>query len=140
MVQKSVLAVGLDPAVLDFSKFPGFTAEQFRQFIDAQIERVRAHGFDVTSCPIDLGETAEATATAALKSKRWDCVVIGAGLRQPPERLLLFEKIINLIHALAPSASICFNTRPDDTVEAVERRIQGWPRDARCARRRIVVP
>jgi hypothetical protein len=48
-------------------------------------------------------------------------VLIGAGLRQPPERLLLFERIVNLIHRLAPKASICFNTTPADTAEAVQR-------------------
>jgi len=34
---------------------------------------------------------------------------------------LLFEKIINTIHAHAPSAKICFNTNPGDTAEAVNR-------------------
>ena len=34
---------------------------------------------------------------------------------------LLFEKIINSIHAHAPSAKICFNTNPGDTAEAVNR-------------------
>jgi hypothetical protein len=48
-------------------------------------------------------------------------VLIGAGLRQPGERLLLFEKIINLIHRLAPGASICFNTAPADSADAVRR-------------------
>jgi alpha-galactosidase/6-phospho-beta-glucosidase family protein len=47
--------------------------------------------------------------------------VIGAGLRVPPERLMLFEKILNHVHRLAPRASICFNTNPADTTEAVQR-------------------
>jgi hypothetical protein len=48
-------------------------------------------------------------------------VLIGAGLRQPGERLLLFEKIINLVHELAPNTRICFNTMPADSVDAVRR-------------------
>jgi hypothetical protein len=48
-------------------------------------------------------------------------VVIGAGLRVPPAHLMLFEKLINLVHAGAPGARICFNTKPTDTVEAVQR-------------------
>jgi len=56
-----------------------------------------------------------------LTSRRFDCVVIGAGLREPPSRLLLFEQIINLVHALAPQARICFNATPADTAEAVQR-------------------
>jgi hypothetical protein len=46
----------------------------------------------------------------------------GCGL--PPERLLLFEKILNLVHVLAPAARICFNTTPADTAEAVRRWIE----------------
>ena len=39
---------------------PQFNAEMFRSFIEAQLDRVRASGYDVTSCLIDLGDTAEA--------------------------------------------------------------------------------
>jgi hypothetical protein len=46
--------------------------------------------------------------------------MIGAGLRAPPQ-LLLFEKLLNLIHERAPRAKICFNTNPADSAEAVQR-------------------
>jgi hypothetical protein len=99
MADKTVLAIGIDPVFVDFTALPQF---MFRSFIDAQIERVRGMGYDVTSCLIDLGDTAEAVTADALKLRDFDCVLIGAGLRLPPERLLLFETIINLIHRLAP--------------------------------------
>jgi hypothetical protein len=121
MAKKAVLAIGIDPVFVDYAALPQFTPEMFRSYIDAQIERVRGIGYDVTSCLIDLGDTAEAVTAEALKARDFDCVLIGAGLRQPPERLLLFEKVINLIHRLAPKASICFNTTPADTAEAVAR-------------------
>jgi hypothetical protein len=121
MAQKTVLAIGIDPVFVDYTALPQFTPEMFRSYIDAQLERVRGMGYDVTSCLIDLGDTAEAVTADALKSRNFDCVLIGAGLRQPGERLLLFERIINLIHRLAPKASICFNTTPADTAEAVQR-------------------
>lgn len=118
---KKVLAIGIDPAFVDFTTTPQFTPEMFQSYINAQIERIRALGYDVTSCLIDLGDTAEAVATKALRSQQFDCVMIGAGLRQPGERLILFEKVINLIHRLAPQASICFNTNPADSADAVRR-------------------
>ena len=121
MASKTVLAIGIDPVFVDYTALPQFTLEMFRSYIDSQIERVRRMGYDVTSCLIDLGDTAEAVTAEALKSRHFDCILIGAGLRLPPERLLLFEKIINLIHRLAPKASICFNTTPADTAEAVQR-------------------
>jgi hypothetical protein len=121
MAKKTVLAIGIEPAFADLSAFPQLTPELVRNYIEAQIDRLRDLGFDVVSCLIDLGETAEAVATNALLSRRFDCVVIGAGLREPAPRLLLFERIINLVHALAPAAKICFNTTPADTAEAVRR-------------------
>ena len=124
MVRKTVLAIGIDPSFADFSAFPHLTAELVSHFIHAQIEKLRAIGYDAESCLIDLGETAEAVAVAALRSRRPDCVVIGAGLREPAERLLLFEKIVNLVLIHAPHARICFNTTPADTVEAVQRWIR----------------
>ena len=121
MADKTVLAIGIDPGFVDYTALPQFTPEMFRNYIDAQLERVRGMGYDVASCLIDLGDTAEAVTAEALRSRDFDCVLIGAGLRLPGERLLLFEKIINLIHRLAPKASICFNTTPADTAEAVQR-------------------
>jgi hypothetical protein len=118
---RAVFAIGIDPALLDFSGHPQLTSELVRSYIDAELQRLREQGYDVTSCLIDLGETAEQVAAAALASGSFDCVVIGAGLRLPPERMLLFEKVLNLVHRLAPRASICFNTTPADTAEAVRR-------------------
>jgi hypothetical protein len=121
MAKKTVLAIGIEPAFADFGALPGLTPELIRNYIEAQIERLRALGFDAQSCLTDLGDTAETVVATALRSKRFDCVVIGAGLREPPERLPLFEMVINLVHALAPDARICFNTTPADTAEAVLR-------------------
>jgi hypothetical protein len=121
MTKKTVLAIGIDPVFVDYAALPQFTPEMFRAYIDAQLERTRGMGYEVTTCLIDLGDTAESVTAEALKSGDFDCVLIGAGLRQPGERLLLFEKIVNLIHRLAPKAAICFNTTPADTAEAVQR-------------------
>ena len=121
MAKKTVLAIGIEPSCVDFSTFPGLTTELVRSYINAQIERLGELGFDADSCLISLDDTAEAVAAKALRSRRFDCIVIGAGLRVPAERLLLFETIINLVHALAPDARICFNTAPADTAEAVQR-------------------
>jgi hypothetical protein len=118
---KKVLAIGIDPVFVDFTAMPQFTPAMFQSHIDAQLDRLRVAGFDVVSCLIDLGETAEAVTTSALQAGDFDCVLIGAGLRLPGERLVLFENILNLVHGLAPRAAICFNTTPADSLEAVQR-------------------
>src|SRR5262249_51874599 len=119
-MSKSVLALGLDPAFADFAQFPELTPDLIKAFIDSQLERLRGLGYDVDSCLVDRGETAEAVTARHLNSRGFDCVVIGAGLRAPAH-LLLFEKLINVVHAQAPDAKICFNTTPADTAEAVQR-------------------
>jgi len=124
MTRKCVLAIGIDPTFADFHALPGLTPELVRAYIDAQIERLRALGYDAESCLVDLGGSAEQTVESVLRSRSFDCVVIGAGLRVPPERLLLFEKIINLVHMLAPQSRIAFNTTPADTAEAAQRWIE----------------
>jgi len=120
MTKKNVLALGLDPVFADFTQLPGLTPELINAFIGSQLDRVRALGYEVESCLVDLGETAEAVVKQHLDSQTFDCVMIGAGLREPPQ-LLLFEKLINLVHERAPNAKICFNTKPADTAEAVQR-------------------
>jgi hypothetical protein len=119
-MSKTVLALGLDPAFGDFKATPQITPELVRAFIDAQIERVRGLGYEVRSCLVDTGETAEAAVARELDATRFDAVLFGAGLRAP-EHLLLFERLINLVHARAPGAKLCFNSKPADTAEAVQR-------------------
>lgn len=118
---KHVLAIGVDPLFADLSAFPDFTPELIRAFIDEQIDRLRSLGCIVDSCLVDLGATAEQVVETRLRSGSYDCIVLGAGLREPPELLLLFEKILNLVHRLAPESRIAFNTTPADTAEAALR-------------------
>ena len=82
MTKKTVLAIGIDPALVDYSAFPGLTAELVSHFIETQFVKLRALGYDVESSLIDFGETAETVVRAALASRPPDCVVIGAGLRE----------------------------------------------------------
>ena len=99
----------------------GLSPALVRSYIDAQIEQVRSAGYNVTNCLIDPADTEAAETARALSSRRFDCVLIGAGLRAAPEQWLLFEKIINLVHRLAPHSAICFNSSPADSLAAVQR-------------------
>ena len=117
---KRVLALGLDPAFVELKEAPQFTPELIRAFIDSQLARVRALGYDVDACLVDTGETAADVLAQRLAAHSYDCVLIGAGLHAP-DRLLLFEKLLNLVHAQAPGAKICFNSTPADSAEAVQR-------------------
>jgi len=121
MRKPTVLAIGLDPRFADYRAMPQFTPELVRAYIEAEINGVRDAGFEVDTCLLTADATAEYDVEAALRSNRFVCVVIGAGLREPSEHLLLFEKVLNLVHRLAPDACIAFNSTPADTAEAVRR-------------------
>lgn len=116
-----VLTIGIIPELVDFSALPGLTAEKVHAGIKAQLEAFKEQGIDAVSCQVDLGETAEQVARAALEASTYDVVVIGAGLRLAPAYHLLFELLINVVHAHAPSAKIAFNTQPSDTLDAIRR-------------------
>src|SRR5438128_12520850 len=114
-MKKAILNIGLHPDVVDYSLFPGMTKEKLTHGLAAQKEGLEKLGFEVTMCLVDLGQTAAEVTAAALRGKSYEAAVIGAGIRTPPAHLPLFEKLINVVHELAPKTRIAFNTRPDDT-------------------------
>jgi hypothetical protein len=119
--QKKVLLIGLHPSVVDFSLFPGLDADKLWMGLNAEEARLQEMGYDAKWCLTDLGETAEAVVLECLRSNEYDCIMVGAGVRTAAPHFILFEKLINLLHTHAPRAKLCFNTRPTDTVDAVQR-------------------
>ena len=125
--KNSVLVIGLDPALIDFSQpgyAPGMDATKVLAGLKASEDELTRLGYSVQMCLTDFGETAEAVVQSQLKQRRFDCILIGAGVRANPANFLLFEKLINVVHEHAPQARLCFNTVPSDTVAAVQRWLQ----------------
>ncbi len=119
-----ILLVGYDPETVDFSDPalpPGMTTEKIRAGIAVAMKQFAERGWEADVGFICPDETAGPTVEGQLASTRYDCVVIGAGVRLPPRRLALFEVVINAIHKAAPGAAIAFNTRPEDSAEAAAR-------------------
>jgi len=121
MAKKNIMSIGLHPDVVNYALFPGLTKEKLSQDLQRQEQELQQLGFGTTFVLVDLGETAEQVARAAFRDKHYDAIVIGAGVRTPPPHLALFEKLLNVVHELAPAAKICFNTRADDTAAAILR-------------------
>lgn len=85
-------------------------------------DKLRAIGVDARIYlfdPADRSSTAEMV--AALQAEHFDVVEIGAGVRTIPQFLLYFEYLVNLLRTTTPKTAICFNTKPDDTAEAIIR-------------------
>ncbi len=119
--EKKVLLIGLDPKVVDYSRWPGLTAEKLEAGLRRDEASLNDDGYSAQICFIDHGETAEMTVSTKLSEMEFDCILIGAGVRTDAEEFLLFEKLINLVLEKAPRARICFNTGPTDSVDAVKR-------------------
>ena len=119
--KKRVLLIGLEPTVVDYTRFPGLNAGKVLAALKADEANLNTMGYDAQLCFVDLGETAETTVVQKLSEGTFDCVLIGAGIRTVPEHSSLFEQLINVVHQYAPSAKLCFNTNPSDTAKAVQR-------------------
>ena len=96
-----ILMVGYDPETVDYSDPalpPGMNAEKINAGIAVAVK----------SC-VD----------------RYDCVVVGGGVRLPASQLKVFEAVINAIHRAAPRTAIAFNTTPHDSADAAARWLPG---------------
>ena len=121
---KRVVLIGLDPATVDFSDPalpPGMTAEKIHAGVKLALADFAARGWLAQNCLINPDETAVPTVERCLADHVYDCVVIGAGLRLPASRLVLFEEVVNAVHRSAPQAAIAFNTGPGDSGAAAAR-------------------
>lgn len=80
-----------------------------------------AAGYDGKSCLFgyDIDEALQ-VAIETLKSKKWDIVCIGGGVRVH-SATDIFEKFCNAVIENAPGAKLCFNDFPNTTVAAVKR-------------------
>ncbi len=123
MTDKPVVAIfGLIPERANLAPFPGLTPEKIHAGIRMACETLEAAGYEAQHCfvPPEVDE-AVVMAVAHMKARQPDVVCIGAGVRTPPDQVVLFERLVQAVREHAPKAPVCFNTSPTDTVEAVRR-------------------
>jgi len=118
---KKVLMVGWHPAVVDYSRYPGLTAEKLETALRTDEKKLNDQGYEASIGFIYSGATATDQLTEALRETTFDVVMIGAGVRKDDEHFLIFEKLVNVVHEHAPKARIAFNTGPTDSDAAVHR-------------------
>ena len=119
-----VLLIGIDADAVDFSDPalpPGLDAEKIRQGVKASLAQLNAAGHDpyhhhIPADPAGLGGLAD-----LLVAERFDCVVIGGGVRLPPRNLPVFEAALNIVAAALPSPKIALTATPLDAPAAVKR-------------------
>jgi hypothetical protein len=121
-----VLSIGLHPSAVDYGSHPGLDEATLTARIKAGESRLMAAGFDFVSCQLPAEpDEAEVRLRDCVGSAAFDVAMIGAGIRMAPEHTLLFERIVNVLRDLSPGIRLCFNTRPEDTADALRRGMAG---------------
>jgi hypothetical protein len=119
--RNKVLLVGWNPEVVDYSKWPDMNAEKVLTGLNNEKQALKNMGYEPELFFLDNANTAPEKVEAHLQKEKYDCVLVGAGVRNNPDHLVLFEALVNVIHKNAINSKICFNTSPKDTAEAVKR-------------------
>jgi formylmethanofuran dehydrogenase subunit B len=118
---KKILMIGWHPTVVDYSKYPGLTEEKLESALRADEHKLNEQGYEASIGFIFSGETAIDQVSNTLKETQFDVVLIGAGVRKDDAHFLVFERLVNVVHELAPQARIAFNTGPTDSDVAIQR-------------------
>ena len=85
-----VLFVGQQPETVDFTDPmlpPGMTAEKIHAGLEVALKQMAERGWSVDLCLIQPNETAGPEVERRLTVQPCNCVVIGAGIRLPPQSL-----------------------------------------------------
>jgi hypothetical protein len=117
------LIVGLDPDAI-----PGIDTAAVRDGLEYGLARFGDSELAADQCLVPLDDTAEPRIVEALISERYDCVVVGGGIRKPEPLLEFFEAVINLIRLHAPQAAIAFNADGGTSLDAARRVLAARPR------------
>ena len=101
-----ILLLGLVPETVDYSDPtlpPGMTAEKVHAGIAVALKQFTDRGWESDVGYIRPDETAGPTVESQLRSTRYDCLVIGAGVRLPPRNLALLKSLsILLVSSITP--------------------------------------
>ena len=103
----TAIQIGLHPDAVDyesadFAQFTGLSKEGLTKANADNVAGLRAAGYEVDNCLIPTGEAGAQKARTWLSARRYDAVLIGAGLRLVASNTLLFEAIVNAAHAANP--------------------------------------
>ena len=119
-----VLVIGYAPEDVDFSDPsipPGMNAEKVTAGIKEDMEKLHAEGWEADHMPIYAESDLRALILAQLKKHKYDCIVIGGGVRLSANRIPQLEIVINAVKDGVPGVPIGFNAGPEYSTEAAKR-------------------
>lgn len=122
-----ILYIGYEPDSVDYSDPvmpPGTTPDKLRAANAFALKQFADRGWEADMFYIRPDGTAGTSVARQLDATRYNCVVVGAGVRfgiSKPRRLGDLEAVINAVHKGAPDAGIGFNLGPEDSADAAAR-------------------
>jgi hypothetical protein len=118
-----VLSIGLHPRALDYTNAPdGLDEATLTARVEAANAALREAEPHIVPCLVDADpDGAEATVRAHLADGPFRLAMIGGAVRMLPQYTFLFERLVNVLTDAAPGIRLCFNTAPENTLEAIHR-------------------
>jgi protein-L-isoaspartate O-methyltransferase len=94
MAKKKVLLIGVDPKLIDSSlaTTTGWDTNRIQAAAQDINKRLMELGYEVQSCLIDPKDTSQGIVLDTLSKEKFDCIIVGAGVRTLPQHTVLFEK------------------------------------------------
>ena len=124
---KTILVLGLGRApegAPDNVRSQGPDPVKLRAVLGAQLEQAKEKGYDLDLKQFeeeDIGTTALKWTEDKLRSKNWDGVIFGYGIRGTPSVTVFLENIVNAAREITPETKMGFNTKPQDLYETAIR-------------------
>ncbi|WP_054812521.1 hypothetical protein [Nocardia arizonensis] len=107
---------------MDYSRFPDLDEARLTARVEVANAALQNTEFDVTTCMVHASPAeAETEIRDLLANQPFDLVMVGGAVRAFPEHTLLFERIVNVIIGAAPGIRFCFNTSPENSLDALRR-------------------
>jgi hypothetical protein len=87
MAKKKVLFLGIDPKLIDvnLATTTGWNASRVKSVAQEAKNKLTELGCEVQNCLVDVGKTAESVVSDTLSREKFDCIMIGAGVRILPQ-------------------------------------------------------
>ena len=120
----SILLIGYAPEAVDFedpAAPPGLDEDGVEEGIKEDMRRMHERGWQAEHLPIRFNSDIRKTVTDHLRGRRYDCIVIGAGVRMTENHIPELEQVVNAVREGASATPIGFNSKPTDSLEAAAR-------------------
>jgi hypothetical protein len=119
-----VLVIGYVPDAVDFTDPvlpPGMDVGVVAAGLQRDAQKMRDRGWEGEHLLIRPNENIPERILDHLNGRRYDCIVIGAGIRLTTKHVPEFEQVIKAVRHGAPQTPIAFNFSPDSSGEAAAR-------------------